>query len=52
MLELLALFGLLIVGAAVVAVLALVLGVLKLGFKLLLVPFTLAWGLFTHARSR
>ena len=46
MLELLALIGLFIVGLAVFAVLGLVFGLLKIGFKLLLLPLTLAWGLF------
>jgi hypothetical protein len=45
MLELLALTGLFLVGLAVVAVLGLFFGLLKLGFKLLLLPLTLAWGL-------
>ena len=45
MLELLALIGLLIVGLAVFAVLAVVLGLLKIGFKLLLLPLGFAWAL-------
>ena len=43
MLELLSLIGLFVVGLAIFAVLALVLGLLKLGFKLLLLPLGLAW---------
>ena len=49
MLELLALVGLFIVGLVVFAVLGLVFGLLKLGFKLLLIPLSLAWGLFKLA---
>ena len=45
MLELLGLFGLLIVGLAAFAVLGLLFGLLKLSFKLLLLPLSLAWGL-------
>ena len=45
MLELLAFIGLVLSGLAVFAVLALVFGLLKLGFKLLLLPLGLAWGL-------
>jgi hypothetical protein len=46
MLELLALIGLFIFGLAVFTVLALVFGLLKIGFKLLLLPLALAWGVF------
>ena len=49
MLELLALIGLFIVGLAVFAALALLFGLLKLGFKLVLIPFSLAWGLLKVA---
>ena len=49
MVELLGLFGLFIVGLVVFCVLALVFGLLKLGFKLLLIPLSLAWGLFKFA---
>jgi hypothetical protein len=45
MLELLALIGLLLAGLAAFAVLALLFGLLKLGFKLLLLPIGLAWSL-------
>ena len=46
MLELLALIGFVLVGLAVCAVLGLVFGLLKLAFKVVLIPFSLAWGLF------
>lgn len=46
MLELLALVGLVLVGLAVCVVLGLVFGLIKLAFKLVLIPFSLAWGLF------
>ena len=49
MLELLALVGLVIVGLVVFAVLGVVFGLLKLGFKLLLIPLSLAWGLLKLA---
>jgi hypothetical protein len=44
--ELFAILGLVFVGLAVCAVFGLILGLLKIGFKLLLLPLTLAWGLF------
>ena len=49
MFEVLALIGLFIVGLAAFAVLALIAGLLKLGFKLLLLPLSLAWGLLKLA---
>ncbi|MFQ5349981.1 MAG: hypothetical protein ACE5EG_06030 [Thermoanaerobaculia bacterium] len=45
MLELLALIGLFIAGLVALAILALIFGLLKLTFKLLLIPLSLAWGL-------
>ena len=46
MLELLALIGLAIAALVVFAVLGVILGLLKIAFKLVLLPLTLAWGLF------